>query len=106
MIQTNMVLKNTCTQLIQQTIHDTNWTNNQVFLENNIDYQNQSLSSEKLQALFLYLKAQKLQDNISFYCKEVQKMPLRTLPEAVLYLGQGHKGEILPRLHFKEQEVC
>ena len=33
-------------------------------------------------------------------------MPLHTLPEAVLYLGQGHKGEILPRLHFKEQEVC
>ena len=33
-------------------------------------------------------------------------MPLRTLPEAVLYLGQGHKGEILPRLHFKGQEVC
>ena len=64
------------------------------------------MSSEKLQAVFLYLKVQKLQDNILFYCKEVQKMPLRTLPEAVLYLGQGHKGEILPRLHFKEQEVC
>ena len=34
-----------------------------VSLENNIAYQNQTLSSEKLQALLLSLKEQKSQDN-------------------------------------------
>ena len=33
-------------------------------------------------------------------------MPLRTLPEAVLYQGQGDIGEVLLRLHYKEQELC
>ena len=49
-----------------------------MFLENNIAYQNQTLSSEKLQALLLSLKEQKMQDDGWFYCKQVQEMPLRT----------------------------
>ena len=56
-----------------------------MFLENNIAYQNQTLSSEKHQALLLSLEAQKVQDDSWFYCKQVQKMPLRTLPETVVY---------------------
>ena len=56
-------------------------TANLVFLENNIDYQDQLFSSQKLQALLLSHKAQKKQDS-SFYCKQVQEMPTRTLPEA------------------------
>ena len=63
-----------------------------MFLENKIAYQNQILSSEKLQALLLSLKEQKRQDNSSFYCKRVQQMPLRTLPETVVYQGQVNKG--------------
>ena len=46
-------------------------------------YENQTLSSEKLQALLLSLKAQKTQDDSWFYCKQVQEMHLRTLPETV-----------------------
>ena len=38
-------------------------TNIQVFLENNIAHQNQTLSSEKLRALLLSFKAQKRQDD-------------------------------------------
>ena len=49
-----------------------------MFLENNTAYQNQTLSSEKLQALLLSLKEQKMQDDGWFYCKQVQEMPLRT----------------------------
>ena len=64
-----------------------------MFLENNIAYQNQTLSSEKLQALLLSLKAQKTQDDRSLYCKQVQEMPLRTLPETVVYRGQVEKGK-------------
>ena len=63
-----------------------------MFLENKIAYQNQILSSKKLQALLLSLKEQKRQDNSSFYCKRVQQMPLRTLPETVVYQGQVNKG--------------
>ena len=33
-------------------------------------------------------------------------MSLRTLPEAVLYQGQGDIGEVLSRLRYKEQELC
>ena len=58
-----------------------------MFLENNIAYQNQVLSSEKLQALLLTLKEQKTEDDSWFYFKQVQEMPLRTLPEAVVYQG-------------------
>ena len=71
-----------------------------------MDYQNQLFSSEKLQALLLSLKAQKMQNDSWFYCKQVQEMPLRTLPEAVLYQGQGDNWEILQRLRYKEQEFC
>ena len=58
-----------------------------MFLENNIAYQNQILSSEKLQALLLTLKEQKTEDDSWFYFIQVQEMPLRTLPEAVVYQG-------------------
>ena len=71
-----------------------------------MDYQNQLFSSEKLQALLLSLKAQKMQNDSWFYCKQVQEMPLRALPEAVLYQGQGDNWEILQRLRYKEQEFC
>ena len=53
-----------------------------------IAYQNQTLSSEKLQALLLSLKEPKTQDDSWFYCKQVQEMPLRTLPETAVYRGQ------------------
>ena len=55
-----------------------------MFFENNIAYQNQTLSSEKLQAVLLSLKAQKRQNDSWFYCKQVQEMSQRTLPEAVV----------------------
>ena len=32
-------------------------------------------------------------------------MPLRTLPEAVAYQGQGEKGEVLPRHRYKETRI-
>ena len=67
-----------------------------MFLENNIAYQNQTLSSEKLQALLLSLKAQKTQDDSWFYCKQVQEMHLRTLPKTVVYQGDVDKREVLP----------
>ena len=41
-------------------------------IENNIADQNQTLSSEKLQALLLSFKEQKAQDNSWSYCKQVQ----------------------------------
>ena len=47
-----------------------------MFLENNIAYQNQTLSSEKLQALLLSLKEKKTEDDSWFYYKQVQEMPL------------------------------
>ena len=74
-------------------------------LENNIAYQNQTLSSEKLQALLLSLKEQKTQDKSWFYCKQVQEMPLRTLPETVVYQGQVGKGDVLPRHRYKETRI-
>ena len=75
-----------------------------MFLENNIAYQNQTLSSEKLQAL-LSLKAQKTQDDSWFYCMQIQEMPLRTLPETVVYQGQLDKGEVLSRYRYKETRI-
>ena len=60
-----------------------------------IAYQNQTLSSEKLQALLLSLKEQKSQDNSWFYCKQIQEMPLRTLPWTVVYWGQVDKGSTI-----------
>ena len=50
----------------QQPIHNWNWTNFHVFLENNISHQNQTLPSEKLQTLLLLLRAQKPQDDSWF----------------------------------------
>ena len=72
-----------------------------MFLENNIAYQNQTLSSEKLQAL-LSLKAQKTQDDSWFYCMQILEMPLRTLPETIVYQGQVDKGEVLSRHRYKK----
>ena len=65
-------------------------------------YQNQSFSSDKLQALLLSFKVQKIRDDSWFYCKQVQEMPVCTLREAVLYQGQGNLGEVLPRLRYTE----
>ena len=76
-----------------------------MFLENNIAYQNQTLSSEKLQALLLSFKGQKSQDDSWFYCKQVQEMPLRTLPETVVYRGQVDKGKLLPRHRYNETRI-
>ena len=76
-----------------------------MFFENNLAYQNQTLSSEKLQALLLSLKEQKTQDDSWFYCKQVQEMPLRTLPETVVYQGQADKGDVLPRHRYKETRI-
>ena len=59
---------------------------------NNIAYQNQTLSPEKLQVLLVSLKQQKTQDDSSFYCNQVQEMPLRTLPGTVIYRGQVDKA--------------
>ena len=61
-------------------------------------YENQTLSSEKLQVLLLSLKAQKMLDDSWFYCKQVQEMHQRTLPEAVVYQGHVDKRELVPRL--------
>ena len=50
------------------------------------------------------LKRKKTEDYSWFYCKQVQEMSQRTLPEAVLHQGQGDKGEVLPRLRYKKPE--
>ena len=76
-----------------------------MFLENNAAlYENQT-HSEKLQALLLSLKAQKTQDDSWFYCKQVQEMHLRTLPETLLYQGHVDKREVLPRHRYKETRI-
>ena len=68
-----------------------------MFLENNIAlYENQTLSSEKLQAPLVSLKAQKAQDDSWFYYKQVQEMHLRTLPETAVYQDHLDKREVLP----------
>ena len=91
---------------ITQTANHTTWTNIPVFFENNIAlYENQTLSSEKLQALLLSLKAQKTQDDSWFYYKQVQEMHLRTLPETVVYQGHLDKREVLPRHRYKETGI-
>ena len=79
-----------------------------MFLENNIAYQNQTLSLHKLQALLLSPKAQKTQDDSWFYYKQVQEMPLRTLPgtgRVQVHRGQVDKGEILSRHCHKETRI-
>ena len=76
-----------------------------MFLENNAAlYENQT-HSEKLQALLLSLKAQKTQDDSWFYCKQVQEMHLRTLPETVVYQDHLDKREVLPRHRYKETRI-
>ena len=89
----------------KETTHNTHWTNIQVLLENCIAYQNQTLSSEKLQDLLLSLKAQKTQDDSWFNCKQVYEMPLRTLPESVVYQGQGEKEKVLPGHRYKKTRI-
>ena len=77
-----------------------------MFLENNAAlYENQTLSSEKLQALLLSLKAQKTHDDNCFYCKQVQEMHLRTLPEIAVYQGHVDNREVLPRHCYKETRI-
>ena len=76
-----------------------------MFLENNIAlYENQTLSSEKLQALLLSLKAQKTQDDSWFYCKQVQEMHQRTLPEAVVYKVMLTRGKYCQDIVIKKRE--
>ena len=69
-------------------------------------YQNQTLFSVKLQAL-LSLNAQKTQDGSWFYCTQIQEMPLRTLPGAVVYRGQAQVGggEVISRHRNKETRM-
>ena len=55
--------------------------------------------------LLLSLKEQKTQDDSWFYCKQVKEMPLRTLPETVVYHGQVDKGDVLPRHRYKETRI-
>ena len=68
-------------------------------------YENQTLSSEKLQALLLSLKAQKTQDDSWFYYKQVQEMHLRTLPETAVYQDHLDKRKVLPRHRYKETRI-
>ena len=73
-----------------------------MFLENNIAlYENQT-SSEKL----LSLKAQKTQDDSWFYCKQVQEMHQRTLPEAVVYKVMLTRGKYCQDIVIKKREFC
>ena len=71
-----------------------------MFLENNI-----ALSSEKLQTLWLSLKAQRTQDDSWFYCKQVQEMPPRTLPKTVVYQDHVDKGEALSKHRYKKTRI-
>ena len=77
-----------------------------MFLENNIAYQNQTLSSEKLQALLLSLKTNKMQDDSWLYCKQIQEMSLRTLPEKLVYRSQVDKVGVLLRHRYRKREFC
>ena len=70
-----------------------------MFLKNNVAYQNQTLSSEKFQAL-LSLKVQNTLVDSWFYCMQIQEIPLRALPETVVYQGQLDKGEVLSRYRY------
>ena len=74
-----------------------------MFLENNIAYHN--FIFRETPSLLLSLKEQKTQDDSWFYCKQVQEMPLRTLPGTVVYQGQMDKGGVLPRHRNKETRV-
>ena len=55
--------------------------------------------------LCYHFKAQKTQDDSWFYCKQVQEMHQRTLPEAVVYQGHVDKTEVLPRYRYKETRI-
>ena len=77
-----------------------------MFLENNIAYQSEALSSEKLQAMLLSLKTNKTQDDSWLYCKQIQEMPLRTLPEKLVYRSQVDKVEVLLKHRYKKREFC
>ena len=52
-----------------------------------------------------HLKRKKTQDDSWFYCKQVQEMHLRTLPETVVYPGHVDKREVLPRHRYKETRI-
>ena len=67
-------------------------------------YENQTLSSGKLQALLLSLKVQKTQDDSWFYCKQVQEMHQRTLPEAVVYKVMLTRGKYCQDIVIKKRE--
>ena len=46
-----------------------------------------------------------MQDDSWFYCKQVQEIPLHTLPETVVYQGQVDKGKVLARHRYKETRI-
>ena len=52
-----------------------------------------------------HFKEQKTQDDSWFYCKQVQEMHQRTLPEAVVYQGHVDKREVLSRHRYKETRI-
>ena len=99
--------KQTMQMEITHTINNSQYKLNkfQVFLENNIAYQYQTLSAEKLRTLLLSPKAQRTQDDGWFYSKQVQEMPPHTLPKTVVYQDQVDKGEALSRHHYKETRI-
>ena len=53
----------------------------------------------------LSFKAQKTQSDSWFYCKDVQEMTLRVLPQAVVYQGKGGKREVLPTHPYKKPRI-
>ena len=61
-------------------------------------YRNQTLSSEKLQALLLLLKEQKRRMIVGFIANKYKK-------ETVVYKGQVSKEEVLPRHRYKETRI-
>lgn len=40
-----------------------------------------------------------------FHCKQVYEMPLRTLPESVVYQDQGEKEKVLPGHRYKKTRI-
>ena len=83
-----------------------NWTNIQVFLENNIALcQNQTLFSEKLHALLLSLNALKNAEWELVLLKTRTRYAFTKLPETVVYQGQVDNGEVLPKRSYKETRI-
>ena len=78
-------------------------TNIQVLLENNITYQNQALSSEKLQGLLLRLKLKKRKIIVGFIASKYKKCLY--IAKTVAYQVQVGQGEVLSRHRYKETRI-